>query len=185
MKMKKELDTALHSHPCLMTAMTANRKKLIKALKKAPGAHLLRKGEVSAMADSGAGVPGVSVDKHCPLLCHKLREATKKIKCVTANGGGMVVDQAIELNVELDGFSVSVKLSELPIQCPILSVKQIVKRGNMVVCQGQGRFIVHKTTGRKINFVERDGVYVVRMTFPYCTNKDVEIHESGFKRPGR
>ena len=55
-KTEKELDNALHSHPCLMTATPANRKKVIKAWKNAPGAHLLREGEVWAMVDSGACV---------------------------------------------------------------------------------------------------------------------------------
>ena len=88
-------------------------------------------------------------------------------------------------NVELDGKSATIKLSELPVQCPILSVRKIVKRGNMVVFQDQGGYIVHKVTGRKINFVERDGVYIVRIHFPECTIKDVETNESGFSRPGR
>ena len=78
----------------------------------------------------------------------------------------MVIDKEIELNVELDGQSVTIKLSELPVQCPILSVRKIVKRGSMVVFQNQGGYIVHNATGRKINFVERDGVYFVRMTSP-------------------
>ena len=74
---EKELDHALHSFPCLMTAMPS-RKRMMKASKKAPGAYLLRESEVWAMVDSGAGVPGISVDKHRPQLRHKLREATKK-----------------------------------------------------------------------------------------------------------
>ena len=61
------------------------------------------------MVDSGAGVPGISVDKHCPQLRHKLREATKKLKCATANGGEMVIDKEIELNVQLDGQPVTIK----------------------------------------------------------------------------
>ena len=74
---EKELDPALHSHPCLTTAMPG-REKMIKASTKAPGAPLLREGEVWAMVDTGAGVPGISVDKHCPQLRHKLIEATAK-----------------------------------------------------------------------------------------------------------
>ena len=79
LKTEQELDNALHSHPCLMTAMPTNRKKMIKASKKAPGALLLRKGEVWVMVDSGAGVPGMNVDKNCPQLRHKLRDDSKKI----------------------------------------------------------------------------------------------------------
>ena len=126
------------------------------------------------MVDSGACVPGINVDKHCLQLRHKLREATQMFKCVTANGGEMVIDKEIELNIELDGQPVTVKLSKLPVQCPILSVRKIVKKGNMVVFQYQGGFIVHKTAGRKINFVDRDGVYVVRMKLPASMAKDVE-----------
>ena len=92
-----------------MTAMPANRKKMIKASKKAPDTHLLHEGEVWAMVDSDAGVPGMRVDKHRPQLRHKLREATKKFKCVTASGGEMVVDKEIELDIELDGQSVTSK----------------------------------------------------------------------------
>ena len=77
-KTEKELNHALHSHPCIMTAIPANRKNMIKALKKAPGAHLFREGEVWAMVDSGAGVPGIHVDRYCSQLRHKLLEATKK-----------------------------------------------------------------------------------------------------------
>ena len=62
------------------------------------------------MVDSGAGVPGINVDKHCPQLRHKLCEATNKFKCVTANGGEMIVDKEIELNIELDGQPMTIKL---------------------------------------------------------------------------
>ena len=137
------------------------------------------------MVDSGAGVPGIRVDKHCFQLRHKLREATKKFKCVTANGGEMVIDKEIGLSVQLDGQPVTIKLSELPVQCPILSVRKIVKRGNRVAFQYQGGYIVHKATGRKNNFVDNDGVYFVRMKLPGCITKDVESNESGFSRPGR
>ena len=78
----------------------------------------------------------------------------------------MVVDKEIEPNVELDGQTVTIKLSKLPVQCPIFSVRKMVKRGNMVVFQYQGGYIVHKVTGRKINVVDRDGVYFVRIQLP-------------------
>ena len=136
-KKEKELYHALHSHPCLMTAKPANRKNMIKASKKAPGAHLLRGGEVWAMVDSGACVPGMSVDKHCPQLRHKLREATKKFDCATANGWEMLVDKEIELDVKLNGQTVAIKLSKLHVHFPMLSVRKIVKKGNMVVFQDQ------------------------------------------------
>ena len=125
------------------------------------------------------------VDKHRPQLRHKLREATNHFKCVTADGEQMVLDKEIELNVELDGQTVTIKLSELPVQCPISSVRKTVKRGDMVVFQNQEGYIVHKANYRKIYVVDRDGVYFVRMKLPGCITKDVESNESGFSRPGR
>ena len=83
------------------------------------------------MVASGAGVPGINVDRHCPRLRHKLREASKKFKCVTANEGQMVFDKEIEL----DGQPATVKSSKLPVLCPILSVRKIGEKGNMVVFQ--------------------------------------------------
>ena len=97
----------------------------------------------------------------------------------------MVVDKEIELNIELDGQPVTVKFSELPVQMPILSVRKIVKKGNRVVFQDQGGYIVNKNTGRKINFVDKNGVYFVRMKLPESPAQNVRSNESGFSRPGR
>ena len=116
---------------------------------------------------------------------HKLREATKKLKCVTANAREIVIDKEIELNVELDGQPVTINLSELPVQCPILSVRMIVKRGNMLVFQNQRGYIVRSATARNIILVDRDGVYFVRMKLPECATNDVEPNESGISRPRR
>ena len=63
----------------------------------------------------------------------------------------MIVDNEIELNIELDGQPVTVKLSELPVQMPVLSVRKIVKKGNKVVFQDQGGYIGNRNTGRNIN----------------------------------
>jgi hypothetical protein len=95
------------------------------------------------------------------------------------------VDKEIELNVELEGQPVTVKLSELPVQMPILSVRKIVKKGNKVVFQDHGGYIVNNNTGRKINFVDRDGVYSVRMKLPENPAQSIESNKSGFSRPGR
>ena len=97
----------------------------------------------------------------------------------------MVPDKEIELNLELDGQPMTVKLSELPVQMPILSVRKIVKKGNKVMFQAQGGRIVNKNTGRKLNLVDRDGVYFVRMKLPGSAAQNVEPNKSGFSRPGR
>ena len=160
---ERELDRALAQHSHLMAAMPCDRKKILKASKKMPISDSLTDGECWAMMDSGAGTPGICVRKHCPELLGKLRAATQRIKCVMANGTEIVVDQEIDLEVELDGRRVPVTFSELPVSCPILSVRRIVRRGNKVVFDDDGGYILHKATGNKMRFVEREGVYFIKM----------------------
>ena len=79
--------------------------------------------------------------------------------------------------VELEGHKVPITFSDLPVQCPILSVRKIVRRGNKVVFNLDGGYIKHKATGNKMYFVEREGVYFIKMKI-----LDVESPESGFAR---
>ena len=160
---EKELDRALSDHPHLLAAMPENRKRVIKASKKMPDSHQLQPGEQWAMVDSGAGTPAIHVKKHCPELLHLPREAKKKKRCIMANGDELVVVNELETMCELDGHEVPVTFSDLPVACPILGVRRIVRRGNMVCFQDEGGFILGKKLGRKIDFVEREGVYFVRM----------------------
>ena len=114
-----------------------------------------------------------NVKSHCPHLLEKLRDARKRKRCILADGGELIVDKVLETDVQLDGHTVHIKFSNLPVQCPILNVRRIVKQGNIVVFQEQGGYILHKKTGRQINFIEREGVYFVKMKLPGL-NDDTE-----------
>ena len=61
---EKDLDKALKAHPHLLSAMPTDRKRIAKASKMTPDRLMLREGEMWAMMDSGAGVPGINVVKH-------------------------------------------------------------------------------------------------------------------------
>ena len=187
---ERELDEALKNHTYLMNALPRDRKRLIKASRKAPGEETLKPGEHWVLMDSGAGVAGINVKKHCPHLLGKLRDASKRKRCILADGGELLVDKVLETDVELDGYNVHVKFSDLPVQCPILSVRRIVKQGNVVVFQEQGGYILHKKSGRRINFIEREGVYFVKMKLPTNPDDAMEVDSSldessrsGFARP--
>ena len=75
----------------------------------------------------------------------------------------------------MDGHKVPITFSDLPVQCPILSVRRIVRRGNKVVFNLDGGYIKHKATGNKMYFVEREGIYFIKMKI-----LDAESPESGF-----
>ena len=74
------------------------------------------------MVDSGAGVNGMDVKSHAPGFDRLLQQATKRKRCIAANGGEMLIESEIELCCELDGHQMAVKFDDLPVQCPILSV---------------------------------------------------------------
>ena len=162
--------------------MPTDRKRIAKASKRTPDRLMLREGEMWAMMDSGAGVPGINVVKHCPELAFALKEAVRRKRCICANGGEMLVDKEIKLNVELDGHAMPIKFSELPVQCPILSVRRIARKGNDIVFTEDVGYIEHRTSGRRIVFTEREGVYFVRMriTGPDSSDQD----PAGFARQG-
>ena len=160
---EREFDRALQRHPELMKAMPTDRKKIIKGSKKVPNKMALGDGERLATMGSGAGVPGIKAKEHCPHLLHALRGAAVRKRCIIANGGEMICDSEIELKCEMDGHAINIKCFDLPVSCPILSVRRIVKKGNDIVFNDGGGYILHRQSKRRIVFVEREGVHFIKM----------------------
>ena len=48
-------------------------------------------------------------------------------------------------------------------QCTIPRVRRIIRKGNAIVFIEDGGYIQHRTSRRKIDFVEREGVYFIKM----------------------
>ena len=175
---EKDLDRVLANHPHILAAMPTGRKKIIKASRKMPDRYALADDEIFAMMDSGAGKPALNVQKHCPQLAHLVREARKRTRCIMANGDELVITKELEVLCGLDGQDVPVTFADLPVSCPILSVRRIVRRGNKVVFEDEGGYILEKATGKKMYFIEREGVYFIKMKI-----KDVPSQIAGFTRP--
>ena len=53
---------------------------------------------------------------------------------------------------------------------PIISVKLVAARGNFVGFEKTGGFIQNEVTGARTRFIERDGVYFLRMINPRSAN---------------
>ena len=114
-----------------------------------------------AMADSGAGVSGMNVTERASSFMRFVQQAAKRNKCIAANGGEMLTDNKIELRCELDGHEMNAKFADLSIQCPIPSVRRIIRKGNDIDFTEDGGFIQHRTSRRKIDFVEQEGAYFI------------------------
>ena len=134
------------------------------------------------MMDSGAGVPGINAKEHRPHLLHALRWAAIRKRCITANGGERICDSEIELKCEMDEHAMKIKVSDLTVRCPILSARRIVKKGNDIVFNYGAGYILHRHSRRRIDFVEREGVYFIKMKILGGVRR--ESNESGFARLG-
>ena len=97
---------------------------------------------------------------------------------MTANGGGMFVENEFELKCVMDGHAMNIQFSDLPISCPILSAHMIVKKGNGIVFNDGGGYIIHHQSKRRIDFVEREGVSFMKMKIVGAVSRGGT--ESGF-----
>ena len=141
----------------------------------APDRQGLKKGEVYAMMDSGAGCHAADAKKSFP--GHKRRKGKQTRKCVLANGDPMESDEVVDLKVGIEGETHVIEFDDLPVECPIISVRKIVHKGNKVVFQQKGGYILNEATRKKLHFIEKHGVYFIKIM--------VHPPDESFHRPGR
>ena len=75
----------------------------------------------------------------------------------------MLIDKEIDIDCEFGDHKMTITFADLPVQCPILSVRRIIKKGNRVIFNDGGGYIEHTVTRRRIDFIEREGVYFIKM----------------------
>lgn len=149
-------------------------------VKKCPSPDTLQEGECWAMVDSGSGVDGMDIDAICPGV--KVEKAANPITCITANGEEMIADQVASLHVELDGQGCDIPFSKLPLTMPIISVRRHIHRGHRCRIQENGGYFRNVATRKKARFIEKDGVYFMRMKVRGSTDEFPPL--TGFTRPG-
>ena len=126
------------------------------------------------MINSG-GCHAAHARKHFPK--HPRRQSKKVRKCVLADGSPMESSEVVEVLAKIDGENHTIEFDDLPVECPIISVRKIVRKGNRVVFQENGGYIMNKTSQKKLHFVEKQGVYFIKL--------DVAPPTEGFPRRGR
>ena len=94
----------------------------------------------------------------------------------------------MNLNVTIAGEDHILPIDDLPLEMPILSVRKIVRKGNYVTFRDGGGYIKNAKSGKRLHFVERQGVYFIKVQVKDPSpSKAVEGFKpmSGFSRPGR
>ena len=97
----------------------------------APSTDGLKPGETWAVMDSGAGCHAAHATKHFPK--HPKRRSKTVRKCVLADGLPMESSETVDVLAMIDGEKHTIEFDYLPMECPIISVRKIVRKGNRVV----------------------------------------------------
>ena len=159
-----QLDAALQENSDLAARLPSetDRNRLMAMMSKAPSPDTLQPGEIFAMIDSGSGIDGADLSVIAPHI--QVVPAAKPIICTTANGDQMVADKVARIRVALDGEECEIPFSDLPLEMPIISVRQHVgSRKHSCRIRDGGGYFRHTATKRKSRFIEKEGVYFMRM----------------------
>ena len=154
----------MKSEPTLIAALPKSKKALGKLAKRCPTDDELDEDEFWMLMDSGSGSNGGKCRKLFPK--YKVHQHTKEgpqQNCVTACGTPLEHRGHCNLNVEIGGEDRILPMDDLDVDMPILSVRRIVRRGNLVKFRRGGGYIQNARTGRKLPFVERQGVYFTKV----------------------
>ena len=184
-----DLDDYLRSHPTIVAALPEEPKAIAKLAKRKPGDHELSEGEQWFMVDSGAGTNGAKCAKF--FKNYKIQDYPANRpgpRCVAANGAPLENGGYVNLNVTIAGEEHVLPMDDLPLEMPILSVRKIVRKGNYVTFRDGGGYIKNVKSGKRLHFVERQGVYFIKVKVnDPSPNKAVEGFKpmAGFSRPGR
>ena len=63
----------------------------------------------------------------------------------------------------VDGVPVTIPFTNMKVKTPVASVRRFINTGNTVTFYEGGGSIVNNDTGAKVEFIEKDGVYFLKL----------------------
>lgn len=69
----------------------------------------------------------------------------------------------VRVNVLSGGEKLIIAFDDIDIDTPVLSVRKIVRNGNHVKMYRGGGYVKNETTGKRLCFAERQGVYFIKL----------------------
>ena len=179
-----ELDDYLKANPTIIAALPEDRKSLAKLAKRCPTDETLGEDEVYMMMDSGAGCNGGKCKDLFPKYRVQKHSKTRPQQNVVSACGTKLPHRGhVNLNVEIGGEDHKIPMDDIDVDLPILSVRRIVRQGNLVKFRRGGGYIRNAKTGTRLHFVERQGVYFIKVKVKDPSPEDAL--EQSFTRPGR
>ena len=63
-----------------------------------------------------------------------------------ASGAPMESDEVVDVKASVQGQTHDIEFDDLPVECPIIRVRKMVRKGNKVVFEERGGYILNKAT---------------------------------------
>ena len=100
------------------------------------------------MMDSGAGCHAANRKKD---VAHfQTKKAKNPMRCVLVDGKEIQSKGITEVEAEINDGTHIIPFGNLPVECPIISVKKIVKKKSVVTFGDGGVYILNKATRKKL-----------------------------------
>ena len=135
------------------------------------------KGKVTV--DSGAEASVWPVSSVAWSNVFETEDSRKGIGFVAANGTRMENYGGTQVKFEKDGERKAMNFQVTDCKKPLASVAKIIEKGNRVVFDEEGSFILNKATGKKIKLERERGTFVMVVEFEM---DEAENSKSGFRR---
>ena len=140
----------------------------------------LKPGEKYCMMDSGAGCNAADAKKE--FGAHRDQRVKHGQQCVLTDGTEITSKGICEVIALVEGEEHLIPFEDLPVECPIISVRKVVKKESIVKFKDSGGYIMNIATKKKLRFIERNGVYFIKIQVVPPT--DIADNQgSGFSRP--
>ena len=99
-----------------------------------------------------------------------------------ADGTEITSNGICNVTALVEGEEHLIPFEDLPAECPIISVRKVAKKGNIVKFKDGGGYIMNIATKKKLRLIERNGIYFIKIQIVPPT--DIEENQgSGFSRP--
>ena len=140
----------------------------------------LKPGEKYCMVDSSAGCN--AADAKNEFGADRVQNVKHKQQCVLANGTDITSKVICNVTALVEGEGHLIPFDDLPVEWPIISVRKVVKKGNIVKFKDGEGYIMNIATKKKFKLIEGNGVYFIEIQVVPPTDIE-ENQSSGFNRP--
>ena len=170
------------------SSLPTNTKRLNKLLRKTPEQISLENDEVLALIDTGSSIHAADAEVHFPTYKGHVREssANRRGHAATSAGGHQLANLGkFSVRAETDGQEVVVPFNNMKVKLPILSVRQMMRKGSKLVLEDEGGRIENSRTKQSIRFLIHDGLWYMKLKVQPPGGMRDEPSTSPFGRPGR